>query len=63
MHTSKRTHVYTHKQMCLHSHMYTHVRTGRMPVMEIVFLARKSHIEEDKLIQFESVWGLPAKGE
>jgi len=30
--------------------------------MEIVFLARKSHAEADKLIQFETVWGLPAKG-
>eukprot|EP00967_Tisochrysis_lutea_P004294 scaffold5056_cov39-Tisochrysis_lutea.AAC.3 len=35
---------------------------GRMPVMEIVFLARKSHVEEDKLIRFETVWGLPAQG-
>jgi len=38
-------------------------RWGRMPVMEIVFLARKSHVEEDKLIRFETVWGLPAQGE
>jgi hypothetical protein len=33
-----------------------------MPVMEIVFLAHKKHVEQDRLIQFETVWGLPAKG-
>lgn len=31
--------------------------------MEIVLLARKHDVEQDKLIKFESVWGLPAKGE
>jgi hypothetical protein len=35
---------------------------GRMPVMEIVFLARKVKVEQNKLIQFNTVWGLPAQG-
>lgn len=35
---------------------------GRLPVMEIVFLAQKTHVEPNKLIQFTSVWGLPAQG-
>jgi len=34
-----------------------------MPVMEVVFLARKLHVERNKLIQFDTVWGMPAKGE
>lgn len=38
-------------------------RAGRMPVMEVVFLARKLHVERNKLIQFDTVWGMPAKGE
>jgi hypothetical protein len=34
-----------------------------MPVIEIVFLARKVNVEQNKLIQFDTVWGLPAQGE
>lgn len=36
---------------------------GRMPIMEIVFLAQRTRNEPNKLIQFETVWGLPAAGE
>ncbi len=30
--------------------------------MEIVFLARKTRVDKDKYIAFDTVWGLPAKG-
>lgn len=36
---------------------------GLLPVMEIVFLMEKTHVEQDKLIQFETVQGMPASGE
>lgn len=36
---------------------------GLLPVMEIVFLLEKTHVEQDKLIQFETVQGMPAAGE
>jgi len=38
-------------------------RWGRLPIMEIVFLARKVEAEQDKYIKFESIWGMPAMGE
>eukprot|EP00195_Chlamydomonas_chlamydogama_P003447 CAMPEP_0202919418 /NCGR_PEP_ID=MMETSP1392-20130828/75775_1 /ASSEMBLY_ACC=CAM_ASM_000868 /TAXON_ID=225041 /ORGANISM="Chlamydomonas chlamydogama, Strain SAG 11-48b" /LENGTH=318 /DNA_ID=CAMNT_0049612769 /DNA_START=156 /DNA_END=1112 /DNA_ORIENTATION=- len=38
-------------------------RYAQLPVMEIVFLAKRTHVEVNKRIKFETVWGLPAKGE
>lgn len=36
---------------------------GTLPVLEIVFLLRKVTTEKDRLIQFESLEGMPLQGE
>jgi hypothetical protein len=42
---------------------YYPVHAGYLPIMEIVFLAQKSYAEKDKMLCFESLWGMPAQGE
>jgi hypothetical protein len=35
---------------------------GKLPVMEIVFLARKDQVVQDKEISFSTMWGMPMAG-
>ncbi|KAG1662149.1 hypothetical protein FOA52_011022 [Chlamydomonas sp. UWO 241] len=38
-------------------------RWGQLPVLEVVFLLRKKHVEKDRLIVFDTAYGMPASGD